>query len=74
MPSMPSPLSVLSQHPLGPVTSSGRFDAIPVSLPLPLPLSRELPAEDKLARVIGTALAIFLSCAGGVLTYLTLAL
>lgn len=72
MPSMPSPLSVLSQHPLGPVTTSGRFDAIPVSLPLPL--SRELPAEDKLARVIGTALAIFLSCAGGVLTYLTLAL
>ena len=74
MPSMPSPLSVIvPPQPLGaiPATSSGRFDAIPLSVPLS---HRELPPEDKLARVIGTGLAIFLSASGIALVYLTLAL
>ena len=74
MPSMPSPLSVIvPPQPLGavPATTSGRFDAIPLSVPLP---HTELPPEDKLARVIGTGLGVFLSVAGSALFFLTLAL
>jgi hypothetical protein len=64
---MSSQLSAIPQSPLGavPASVSGRFDAVPFA-----PI-RELPPEDKLARVIGAGLAVFLASAGGALLYLT---